>query len=108
MLRHGGIKIKKPRLSAVYESGLPCRAKVKRYGGLVVILYMSIRLFKTLNIIREGFEEFFGVLWGKNDAAFDFAFGPTGHYTDEIHHELRHGMINYCKIRVGSFSRLLV
>ena len=81
-----------------FESGLPGRPEIKGYGGLIVILYMPIRLFKTLNVIRKGLEEFFGVLRGQNDTAFNLALGPARHYTDEIHHELGYGMINYREV----------
>jgi hypothetical protein len=84
--------------SGTFESGLPGRSEIKGYRGLIVILYMTIGLFKTLHVIREGLEEFFGVLRGQNDTAFNLALGPARHYTDEIHYELGYGMINYREV----------
>lgn len=60
--------------------------------------------FEFIDIVLQGEEQAFGVVGGKDDAAFYLSLGSTRHDADEVENEFGRGMGDDCQIGVGTLS----
>jgi len=70
---------------------------------LIRFLNFSVLCFKLLDILCQCAHQSLGVLWGEDDARFDFGFCYVGHHTDEVQYKLRGRMCNDGQVSVYSF-----